>query len=728
MRNIFLLVRHDFRRVTRNVVATVVLFGVVVIPSFFAWFNVLSSWDPFSNVKNLKVAVANADEGYQSDLFPMRVNIGEQVISTLRANSDLNWVFTSSEDAIEGTKSEEFYAALVLPENFSQEMMTFLGPEAKPIQIEYYTNEKKNALSPKITDEAATEVSTKINEAFTKTVNEVGLATISSLADYLQDPETRAALTKLESSVREASTQLDAGAETLDMFSMLLGSSKVLVTSASSLATSSVDALDETAGAVGQGIDSARSLKSVLDSTAGSLERALASSAGSYRDLVKQVDALYASLDKGAKDASTVLDKLADRVDTQVNDYQDIRDRLQEQADATSVPALREALEVVITRLDGVIDQQKALRDRITKAAKTIAAADTDSKTARKEITALAHEVRRSIDDARKAYSGSLKPKLERLAGTLGSINSSFSSIERDLDGAASALAGGTDSTLGALIHAEEITAGIADDFRKAATDFDRLASALDKAATTGDLGELTKIIGSNPEILAGELTSPVGLKRIAVFKVDTFGAQMAPFYTVLGLWVGALLLSVLIRTDVPPGSVPFAKPPTHTQEYLGRYGIFATLALLQSSLLYGGLIGFVGVRPAYPMLLILAGWVMSLVFSLITYTLVLSFGEAGKATAVFLLVVQISAGGGAYPLSVLPQWFQNISPFLPVTHATNAVRAAIAGIYENDYWISLGQLALFILPALLIGLVLRLPVLKLNNDLARALESTKLM
>lgn len=219
-----------------------------------------------------------------------------------------------------------------------------------------------------------------------------------------------------------------------------------------------------------------------------------------------------------------------------------------------------------------------------------------------------------------------------------------------------------------------------------------------------------------------------MGLKTIPVFKMKTFGAQMAPFYTVLGLWVGALLLSVLIRTDVVPEAMSLRRRLNAAEEYFGRYGLIALLALLQSTLLYVGLIGFVGVHPVHPFLLILAGWVMSLVFSLITYTLVLSFGEAGKAAAVFLLVIQISAGGGAYPLSVLPEWFQHISPFLPVTHATNAVRSAIAGIYDGDYWINLGQLALFIPAALLVGLVLRLPIRKLNAKLAEALESTKLM
>lgn len=109
-------------------------------------------------------------------------------------------------------------------------------------------------------------------------------------------------------------------------------------------------------------------------------------------------------------------------------------------------------------------------------------------------------------------------------------------------------------------------------------------------------------------------------------------------------------------------------------------------------------------------------------------YTLVVSFGNAGKAVAVVLLVVQISGAGGAYPLQVLPKFFQNISPFLPATHAINALRASIAGVYQNDYWISMGYLALFILPTLLLGLVLRKPVVRLNHKFVTAVESTKML
>ncbi|MFD2394151.1 hypothetical protein ACFSSF_10615 [Dietzia aerolata] len=187
----------------------------------------------------------------------------------------------------------------------------------------------------------------------------------------------------------------------------------------------------------------------------------------------------------------------------------------------------------------------------------------------------------------------------------------------------------------------------LASDLRDSSDTFSELEDALQRAAETGDMSEITEIIGSDPSKFAAELASPVALNTIPVFKVDNFGSQMAPLYTVLGLWVGALLLSVLIRTEIDRDSLPpSARSLKPWQEYFGRYPIFGGLALMQSTILFVGLIGFVGVRPAHPFLLILAGWVMSFVFSLITYTLVLTLGEAGKAVGVLLLVVQISAGG----------------------------------------------------------------------------------
>lgn len=336
MRNIAHIFATDVRRVRRNAIAVVVLFGVVVLPSFFGWFNVLSSWDPFGNVKSLKVAVANADEGYTSNLLPLKINVGEQVISNLRANTDLDWVFTSEDQAIAGTKSGEYYAALVLPPSFSRDMMTFLSPGSEPADIDYFTNEKKNALSPKITDEAATEVSTTINSTFTKTLNDVGLALISSLADHAGNEETNAALSRVQASAQTAATTLDSGAATLEMFSSLIASSKALVSSASSLTNASLASVESASNALGEGASSAQSLESVLTSTNAAISEALNQTSTSYASLIEQLSALDSSSLGEAQQVTATLTTISAEVALRIEQQQKLLNQLNTQAQATS--------------------------------------------------------------------------------------------------------------------------------------------------------------------------------------------------------------------------------------------------------------------------------------------------------------------------------------------------------------------------------------------------------
>ena len=729
MNNVFTLIRQDFKQAISNPISVIVLVGVVLIPSFFAWFNVLSSWKPFDNVDNLKVAVASSDEGYESPLFPMRINVGDTVVSQLRANSDIDWQFVSEEEAVEGTKSEEYYAAIVLPADFSQKMLTFISPGATPVEIDLYVNEKKNALSSLITGEAATDVSTQINTSFTQTLDEVGLALVSSLSTYLEDSDAQATLDRMESEVGNISAQLSSGATTAESFAVVLSSADSLLASADSLASSTSEAVRDTSGAIGEGAEAVNSAQGVLGSAANQLSNAFAMSTQSFETLRAEVNRI---LGPGATGQQTGngLSQASDGVSQQITAYSGMRDQLRSQASTPGLdPVTRDAMNLLADRLDAVVDRQQALKQRLDAAASPASQGGLDRGAARQGILQDVDAAQAAINGARDQYTNSLRPKLEQLGTDLRAVGTEFAGIGQDLQAAEQSLAAGGGSLSQGLSDGETALRLLASDLRDSSDTFSELEDALQRAAETGDMSEITEIIGSDPSKFAAELASPVALNTIPVFKVDNFGSQMAPLYTVLGLWVGALLLSVLIRTEIDRDSLPpSARSLKPWQEYFGRYPIFGGLALMQSTILFVGLIGFVGVRPAHPFLLILAGWVMSFVFSLITYTLVLTLGEAGKAVGVLLLVVQISAGGGAYPLSVLPQWFQNISPFVPVSHATTAVRAAIGGIYDADYWKALGWLLLFTVPFLFLGLVLRLGVRKFNDDLNSSLEGTKLM
>lgn len=173
MKNIFRVFANDWKRIGRNVVALVVVMGLSVLPSLYAWFNILSNWDPYGSdsTSNIKVAVAYDDTGI--DISGMNVNISTNIIEALKTNDTIGWVFTdTSEEAIEGVWAGDYYAALIMPEDFSRDMVSFLADNMTHPEIIYYTNQKKNAIAPKITDKAKTAVQQQVNATFISSLTE----------------------------------------------------------------------------------------------------------------------------------------------------------------------------------------------------------------------------------------------------------------------------------------------------------------------------------------------------------------------------------------------------------------------------------------------------------------------------------------------------------------------------------------------------------------------------
>ena len=213
MRNVLRLAAGDFKRLFSNIVSIIIVLGLVLLPSIFTWYNVLACWDGFGNTGNLKVAVANSDEGYQSDLVPLKVNIGDQVVSALRANAQMNWVFTDEEDAVDGAEAGRYYAAVVIPQSFSRDMMTFYSGDVEHARIVYYSNEKKNAIAPKVTGQGADQISAQVNRVFAETLSETALGISQALLDYMDDTDAGGALGKLAGSIGDIGGQMTTAAD-----------------------------------------------------------------------------------------------------------------------------------------------------------------------------------------------------------------------------------------------------------------------------------------------------------------------------------------------------------------------------------------------------------------------------------------------------------------------------------------------------------------------------------
>lgn len=185
MKNIWKIFRADWQRISASVVAVVVVMGLCLIPCLYAWFNIFSNWDPYGpdSTSNIRVAVTSEDEGYE--LLGLKLNIGSMVLDGLKSNHQMGWDFVDSrEEALEGVRSGKYYAALIVPSDFTGDFVSILDTDLRHPQIQYYENQKKNAIAPKITNKAKTAVQDEINATVVETVTDA-VTTVSSVCKAL---------------------------------------------------------------------------------------------------------------------------------------------------------------------------------------------------------------------------------------------------------------------------------------------------------------------------------------------------------------------------------------------------------------------------------------------------------------------------------------------------------------------------------------------------------------
>ena len=728
MNNILTILRDDLKAIRGNVMTAVIVFGLAIIPLLFTTFNVLASWDPFANTKQLKIAVASEDEGHQSDLASLKLNLGDEVLSQLSRNDEINWVLTNSDDAIEGTKSGEYYAGIVLPKDFSANLLTFYVEGTEPSKLNLYTNEKKNALSTTITQRSATGVIEKIDESFTRVVSNVGLGVISTLDQYLDEGETQAALNNVHHRVNTVQSRLDAASGTVMALSNLVDSTIPLTRAANNILNEAGNQASSTTNDNGESpIDI---LKSTLDESTGSLDASLAATRQSYEVLSAQIEELLNNASATSAQTAQTFRTAADRVGQQTAAFQGVKDSIQKEADKVNLPApVAAGYKAVMGQLDASIAQSNALHDSLTSTANNIENGGKSQESKQQTQAAIA-SAKQAVENARNSYNSNLKPQLAALGDSVGTVANDVDAVKRDIAGVRNTISNDND----ALVRARDMTAGLSGTLQQQAARFGELSQKIDEIRDGGDLSQLADLIGDDPELLASRIASPVNVDRQPIYEVAAFGVGMTPFYLTLSLWVGALLACVLVHTNAERKylkkneNLDKKDHFTRNQVFLGRFITFGLIGIAQSTLVVLSLIFFVEIEPEHPFMMLFASWIITLVFMLIIYSLVITFDSAGKALAVLLLVIQVSGSGGAYPLPLLPEWFQNVSPWLPATYGIDAFRSAIAGIYEADILRELGMLLLFAIPALILGLFLRPAMDNYHKRLQKAIKKTKVM
>ena len=707
MRVIWDIFIGDVRNLFRNVIAAIVVMGLALVPPMYAWFTTLGFWDPYSNTGNIKVAVASEDAGYTSDLIPTPINAGEQIIGKLRANDQFAWQFVSADEAVHGVRSGEYYAALVIPKEFSRDLMTVFTDDITEPRIIYHDNEKENAIAQRVTATGASTLQETIDETFTETVASVALGTTSSLTSFMSGDGILTYAQTLGSRLGEAVGEVGAAADQAQAYADLMSSTTSLVDATASILKEAGKAPDATAPLVSEARNGLTSAQDGLSAASTAAEKTLAAADASYDAVARAADEAFATMKDDPAAAQGVLAACRSDVQGLAQAYQTMRDALAG-ADPSS-PA--------IGALDRIIAQLDTLEANLDTAENAIGADAASINEKHAKVTDSINQARAALRDSMSTYNDQLKGELASLADSLQKVGTDS-----------------TDSLAANLATAEASLRKTAETLRTAESQLAQARDDLRHALDTGDIDEVRRIIGDNPAAIAQFLAAPTHLERHAVYPMADNGSAMSPFYTSLALWIGAIFMVALMSVSVSPArqaalTRKFGRAPRAAELYLGRYGVFCLLGLAQALIVGLGNVFFLGVECEHFWLYLAACCLASVVFTNLVYTLTVSFGNIGKALAIIGLVLQLAGAGGLMPVQMLSApLFQEIYPWLPFAHSMPALEGAMAGIYGDQYLVQMGLLAVILVPSLVLGLVLRRPVIRLNRWVLAKLDETKFL
>ena len=686
MRNIWTVFKTDLRTLSKCFFACVVVVAIALLPSLYAWLNIYSNWDPYGNTGGISIAVASLDRGYTDN--GEYVNKGRDVLEDLKTATSINWVIVDTEqEATDGVYAGDYYAAVVIDEDFSRKMYRMFTDWTGQPAITYYENAKKNAVATKITDTAVETLKRSISENYLEVVIGGIMEQSNLLAADLTADDPEAAVKGV---LYQAQDLLHACGRMMDAFEAAGGSG---------VSESSAAALEAAVANINKNLpdgsklhETAAEIQMRLNTALARVERALdrlSSAIGNAPELP--------SAQQQLRDAAAQLEKAADTLETWAAGLE-----------ASGTEAGKTQAEAA---------RQTAAECRKTAKQLRALAESPDSADLLADCDALVKSIRTMVDRI-PVTSKALQRELDTVAGQVADTMEGMAALAGDAKVMKTALAETADAvgdTMALLRPATE----------KLLTSLESTIDDLEGLTTDEYMDTLVDILGGDPAVYGQYFPEMVQTSVNAVYPIANYGSAMTPFYTVLAIWVGGVILSSLIKIHARTEGLIDPKP---AELYFGRYLFFFVLSQIQAAVIVTGDLYILKVQCLHPGMLYLTGALTAFTFSLLIYSLAISFGDVGKAIVVVIMVMQIAGSSGTFPIELLPEIYQKIYRFFPFPYAIDAMRECICGLYGDYYMTQLAFLLLFAAAALLIGLLVRRPFMGLNHFMEEKLEETELL
>lgn len=714
MKNIIEIFRKDIKEVFRKANTWIIIVGLIFLPSMYAWPNILSSWDPYGHTNNIKVAVTSEDEGATVD--GKDLNLGNSLVEGLKNNKNLDWQFVSNkQEAENGVRIGDYYASIVVPKNFSKDMTSVSRTEPQRASIEYTVNEKINAISPKITNSGASAIANNISKNFVETANgiifeklhEAGIKFEENLPSIEKAKEEIFKLndnfSTYESTLSELIGKVEYGYNILNNVQNTLpeidrvATNSIMIADKAGITINNIQGFNERLLPI---INNHLNVVEEVSKEANVIAKELQQKPDKTEEIKARQKALDSRLQASTERLQLVknifeyFNKLSserlfnnqlERVTTLLND----------------ITTIKEVNNNIYNKMDHYDEIANTVKEEfVNKTAKVNEVSSNMNSKLNVEVAPLISQVLSKAE-----------VNIDKVSGIIAGAQGELPAVERKLS-----------ETEVKISNAYGKLLSLRAQMPSAKSKIQKLTDEIKKADSGIDKNQLFNLLKVDYKQQAEFFANPVKLQENKLYHIENYGSAMTPFYTVLSIWVGSLLMSSLLTTKVEDEENKY-KP---YQKYFGRGLLFVIISLFQTLIITLGDMYVLGTQATSPYRFVLYALLISLLFSSIIYTIVCILGNVGKAVCIVLLVLQLGSSGGTFPIQMTSEFFQALYPKVPFTYSIGLLREAVGGVYipavERDI-----KILLIYLIVVLVGGAILVSLKARSKKLSRERERSKL-
>ena len=670
MKNIIEIFRNDIKEVFRKTNTWIIIIGLIFLPSMYAWPNILSSWDPYGHTNNIKVAVTSEDDGATVD--GKELNLGKSLVEGLKNNKNLDWQFISNkQQAEDGVRIGDYYASIVVPKNFSQDMTSVSRTEPKRATIEYTVNEKINAISPKITNSGASAIANNISKNFVETANgiiferlhEVGIKFEENLPSIEKAKEEIFKLndnfSTYESTLSELIGKVEYGYNILNNVQNTLPEIDRVATNSIMIADKAGITINNIQGFNERLLPIINNHLNVVEEVSKEAN-VIAKELQQKPDKTEEIKARQKALDNRLQ-ASTERLQLVKNIFEYFNKLSSERlfnNQLERVTTLSNdITTIKEVNNNIYNKMDHYDEIEDTVKEEfVNKSARVNEVSSNMNSKLNVEVAPLISQVLSKAE-----------VNIDKVSGIISGAQGELPAIERKLSETEVKIS----NAYGKLLSLQAQMPSVKSKIQKLTDEIKKADSGIDK-------NQLFNLLKVDYKQQAEFFANPVKLQENKLYHIENYGSAMTPFYTVLSIWVGSLLMSSLLTTKVEDEEKKY-KP---YQKYFGRGLLFVIISLFQTLIITLGDMYVLGTQATSPYRFVLYALLISLLFSSIIYTIVCILGNVGKAVCIVLLVLQLGSSGGTFPIQMTSEFFQALYPKVPFTYSIGLLREAVGGVY----------------------------------------------